>query len=209
ANTETLASIFGLYYYQQSAFYSNQVANFRGGPFDAGPPAAYTYKHVGYTYSPFNAAGHGYAGFGQLSYSVLESVRSVAGLRFSHTAKSINGYNDTVSGAGIQTVLNPYTGSNSLNRLDWKAGIEYDIAPHSMAYANFSTGFNAGGFSSAPTTAVNGVLEPAESFKPTHLDAYTAGVKNQFSDGHSTANSEGFYYNYENYQVFTRAPNGQ
>jgi outer membrane receptor protein involved in Fe transport len=36
------------------------------------------------------------------------------------------------------------------NSVNYKAGVEYDLAPRSMAYANISTGFKSGGFYVAP-----------------------------------------------------------
>lgn len=202
-----LKAIAGLYYWNQTGNYRSQNANFFG-PVDPGPPASYTFSRDGWQINPAFNKGKGYAAFAQGSYSVLDNLRLIAGVRYSYTQKSINGSSQTYGNTGALSSQLLYTGSNSLDRVDWKAGIEYDLSSDSMAYANASTGFNAGGFSTAPTVPVNGVLEPAQPFKPTFLTAYAAGIKNQFMHGRITINAEGFYDDYKNYQVYTRGVNG-
>jgi iron complex outermembrane receptor protein len=73
-----------------------------------------------------------------------------------------------------------------------------------MLYANVSTGFTPGGFSTAATALNPGVLQPAAPFQPVELKAYTTGIKNRVLDNRLTLNLEGFYYDYKNYQVSAR-----
>jgi iron complex outermembrane receptor protein len=60
-----------------------------------------------------------------------------------------------------------------------------------------------GGFS-AGSVAV-GSTQAAE-YQPMKVTAYTAGIKNRLAGGSVTANFEGFYYDYANYQVSQRNP---
>jgi iron complex outermembrane receptor protein len=180
-----LQGIVGLYYYDQSSYYRQ----------DAQPTAAQR------LINPFNGDGEGSAVFGQATYTLTDALRLTAGLRYSHNEKSISGFNSTYNAAGAQILLRPFAGSTSLNRTDWKVGVEYDLAPAVMLYGNVSTGFSPGGFSTGP--AVVGQL-PAAQFKEVTLLAYAGGVKSRVLDNRLTLNLEGFYYDYDNYQVSAR-----
>ena len=180
-----LDGLLGLYYFDQDTFYQN----------DAQPTAAQRLVN------PFDAESHGEAVFGQGSYSVQPELRLTAGFRVSRTVKSIDGFNSAFNAAGAQLFLRPFEGRRSLKRFDWKVGFEYDLMPQSMLYANVSTGFTPGGFSTGP--AVIGQL-PAAPFKEVTLRAYVAGIKNRLADNKLTLNIEGFYYDYKNYQVSAR-----
>lgn len=180
-----METIFGFYYFDQSASYRQ----------DAKPSAA---QHL---INPFDGTGHGYALFGQATYPLFDGLRLTGGIRYSNTVKRIDGFNSTYNAAGAQVLYRPYAGRSSLNRTDWKAGIEYDLGKSSMLYGSVATGFTPGGFSTAPAI----VGQPAAApFKPVYLRAYTAGLKNRLLGGALTFNLEGFYYDYNNYQVSAR-----
>ena len=185
AKLDRLEALAGVYYFRQTAGYSQ----------DARPTP--TLRLI----NPFDGVTDGYAGFGQATYSILPSLRATGGVRYSHTNKSIEGFNSTYNAAGALLLLRPYAGRSSLDRVDWKAGLELEVAPRSLLYANVSTGFTPGGFSTGP--AVVGRLQAAP-FKPVFLTAYTAGLKNRLLGGALTVNVEGFYYDYVNYQVSAR-----
>lgn len=135
---------------------------------------------------------HNYAAYGQYSYSVLDQLRLIAGVRFS---------SDSFNGGG-GTVLPPvfgrsytYGGKKTKHRVDWKAGIEYDFRPQSMAYATVQTGFVQGGFTQTPlSSGLPGNL------KPETLTSYTVGMKNRFLQNRLQINDEAFYYDYKDLQ---------
>ena len=180
-----LDGILGLYYFDQDSFYQQ----------DASPtPTARLFN-------PFNGGSHGEAVFGQATYSLTDALRLTGGLRYSHTVKTIDGYNSTFNPAGTRILYRPYDGRSSLGRVDWKAGAELDLASRSLLYGNVATGFTPGGFSTGP-----GVIgqTAASQFRPVYLRAYTAGLKNRLFANAMTLNVEGFYYDYKNYQVSAR-----
>lgn len=86
-----------------------------------------------------------------------------------------------------------YTNS-SYSATTWKAGIEYDLAPKSMLYADVSTGYKAGGFS------ISGAQIP---YKPEYLTSYDLGIKNRFLDDTLQVNANAYYYVFKDYQVST------
>ena len=180
-----LEAVLGAYYFDQDSFYQQ----------DARPtPAARLFN-------PFDGGSRGEAVFGQATYSLTDALRFTGGLRYSHTVKTIDGFNSTLNPAGVRVLFRPYAGRSSLNRVDWKAAVEVDVTPDTLLYGNVATGFTPGGFSTGP--AIVGQLAAAP-FKPVYLRAYTGGVKNRLLDGALTLNVEGFYYDYKNYQVSAR-----
>ncbi|MGC3982446.1 MAG: TonB-dependent receptor [Steroidobacteraceae bacterium] len=80
----------------------------------------------------------------------------------------------------------------SYSATTWKAGIEYDLAPQSMLYADVSTGYKAGGFS------ISGAQIP---YKPEYLTSYDLGIKNRFLDNTLQVNANAYYYIFDDYQI--------
>lgn len=180
-----LEGILGAYYFRGSSDYMADATPLPG---------------VRAVNGPFEARTESEAVFGQATYSVLDPLRLTGGLRYSRTVKELEGQNTNFIGAAPPAVV-IYSGDDTDSRLDWKAGFEFDIAARSMLYGNVATGFNPGGFSTA-TVARNSTQ--AAAFEPVELTAYTVGVKNRFLGNRITLNLEGFYYDYENYQVSAR-----
>jgi len=141
--------------------------------------------------------------FGQGTYSVTDTVRLTAGLRYTSEDKSVRGA--TVA-PGVPAFLCPNyivatgtgysvtdrcsltnTGDLSFSNTSWKVGAEYDVAAHSMLYGNVSTGFRAGGFNPGA---------PPNTFPPEKLTAFEVGSKNEFAEGTARVNVSAFYWNY-------------
>jgi iron complex outermembrane receptor protein len=78
------------------------------------------------------------------------------------------------------------------NKVTWKAGAEYDVAPQSLLYFTAATGFKAGGIfqGAAPNT-----------FGPESLLAYELGSKNRFLDNALQVNLESFLWKYTDQQI--------
>ena len=49
----------------------------------------------------------------------------------------------------------------ALNKLTYKAGVEYDLTPEILTYANISTGFKSGGVNAVPPTLLYVDAAPA------------------------------------------------
>lgn len=133
--------------------------------------------------------------FGQLTFDVTDSIRLVAGGRYTSENKSQN--TRTVAG-GRPGVVNPplgapFSGALSFEKFTWKAGAEWDAGPASLVYANIATGFKTGGFYVASP--------PNNTFAPETLTAYTIGSKNRFLDNRLQVNLEAFYWDYTDQQV--------
>nr|WP_231848788.1 TonB-dependent receptor [Sphingobium sp. SYK-6] len=122
----------------------------------------------------------------------------MGGVRYTWEQKSVEGVNGRINFPWDRfPVSNPpgtvldIGGKRTDKAVNFRAGFEFDIAPASMLYANISTGFKAGGFFAD--------IRPNE-YKPEHLTAYQAGIKNRFFDNRLQLNVEGFYWDYKDKQ---------
>ena len=130
------------------------------------------------------------AGFGQLTYSLTDSLRVVAGGRYTSENKT----QDTIlsqTSFGVGPTSH-FTGKADFQRFTYKAGIEFDAGARSLLYANVATGFKSGGFYIAALD---------NSFAPEKLTAYTFGSKNRFFNNRLQVNLEAFYWDYKDQQV--------
>jgi iron complex outermembrane receptor protein len=138
------------------------------------------------------------APFGQITFPVTDQFRVTAGLRYTQDTKSQASRIVSVAIPGYDTGLVKYDASFSATT--YKAGIEYDLRPQSMLYAQYSTGFKAGGFD---TTA-----SPPKSYEPENVKSYEIGMKNRFLDDALQLNGAVYYYDYSNLQVQYSFGNG-
>lgn len=150
--------------------------------------------------------------FGEANISLTDTFRVIAGARYTWEKKTVVGSTLSVVGE-FGNLPDPFGGfppveigghvigaegsidiSGELTdeAVNFRAGVEYDIAPDSMFYANVATGFKAGGF-------YNDVAGE-NSYKPEKLTAYSAGVKNRFFDNSVQLNIEAFYWDYTDKQ---------
>ena len=166
-------------------------------------------------YGPLNTRS--YAAFGQGTYSVTDDLRLIGGLRYTYETKDVDAgqYNAFGTGATAANCLSvlgsgpggscpvllvgtnfppssivPLTGHYEANKINYRAGAEYDVTQSSMAYFTVATGFKSGGQSVANTPA----------YKPEEVTNYTLGSKNRFFDGRLQVNGELFYLDYTNTQ---------
>ena len=150
-----------------------------------------------------NLTGWTSAAFGQLTYRIIEGFRATAGVRYTHEEKSSDsrrytlantvGPDPVVPFSPVGTPTNTVVGSLDWDKVNWKAGLEYDLAPNSLLYANVSTAFKAGGFFYGPPTA--------DTYQPEAVKNYALGVKTRLLDNKLQLNAEAFYLDYQDEQV--------
>ena len=133
-----------------------------------------------------------YAGFGQATYPLTSWFRLTGGVRYTKDRKSETAYISSEVDGVTTVTTGTFNTSKSWDSWTYTAGVEADVAAHSMLYAKVSTGYKAGGFyqGAAP-----------DSYDPEHLRSYEVGSKNRFLDNRLEVNIDGFYYDYRNYQV--------
>ncbi len=149
-----------------------------------------------------------YALFGQATWAVTDRLRLVGGVRYTYERKKTDSRNTIYSYFVPQAdPLVPSTafplfgfstvGSRSWDQTNWKAGIEFDVAPKSLLYANVSTGFKAGGF------YFNPIPGAPSTYDPEKVTSYTVGLKNRFLEDRVQLNLEAFDLEYTGQQVAT------
>jgi iron complex outermembrane receptor protein len=129
----------------------------------------------------------GYAGFGQVTYSVTDSTRLTAGGRFSSTQRTARGFEVVALGG------DPYAFDKTYTHFDWKVGVEQDLTKSVMMYAVVQTGFQAGTFNALPNTPTF-----SNEVKPEQLRSYTLGLKSRWFDDRLQINNEIYYYDFHN-----------
>ena len=178
----------GLYWNKQN---SRQFFNFNGS---AGDPLVWNNENT-------------YAAFGQATYAVLPALRVTGGLRYSSNEKDGHGCNCTAgNNQGIyfdSRVTKPH--------VDWKIGLDGDVAEHSLLYATAQTGYANGSYQYFNDSGLLGPQNEttAPTIRPTELTAYTIGSKNRFFDNRLEINDEAYYYDYKDLLIAAFSANPQ
>jgi iron complex outermembrane receptor protein len=160
--------------------------------------------------------------FGQLTYSVTDRLRVTGGIRYTNESKSESG--QTIVGNLFllppptpATCSAPFTyypavydgtpnparcgapnqGDLHFTSTDYKGAVEFDLTNRSLLYANYSTGFKAGGFNPG---------SPPNTYAPEKLRDYDLGTKSRFLDNRLQINTSAFYWLYDNQQAQAFGP---
>ena len=151
-----------------------------------------------------------YAGFGEVYYNVLPSLKLTGGLRWTDDRKHFSdipsellvpGYGYPITGV-VDQQWNQWTGRAAAN---WTPKL--DFTDQTLVYGSYAHGYKAGGANPPGATLltfapgdIGNPIHPL-TFKPEFVDAFELGSKNTLLDGALTLNGDVFYYNYEGYQI--------
>ena len=95
-------------------------------------------------------------------------------------------------GSVFPLITIPIDDTQKFTKITWHAGLEYDVGKDSLLYANWDSGYHAGGFAFAR-------IKP--TYAPEFLSAYSVGSKNRFLNNTLQVNLEAFYWKYTNQQI--------
>jgi iron complex outermembrane receptor protein len=154
-----------------------------------------------------------YAGYGQLTYSVMENVDLVFGARYSVEDKDFNSY--FYKGNSKATLFGkpkPIKGSQLMPEADsdtWygftpKAGFNVQITPDILGYFSYTDGFKSGGWNNRlpPNYNAAGVLVTAPvRYLPESATEYEIGVKTKFLDDRIHLDGSAYIHDYNNLQI--------
>ena len=138
--------------------------------------------------------------YGQGTWSFTDSVRMIAGLRYTE---------DEVYSA----VTNFYgrEGTEILEieseKVTGRLALEVDLGDATMAYASYTRGFKPGG--SNLTFGREDIVSPIvvlPVFEEETIDAYEVGLKTDLADGRVRLNGAAFFYTYDNLQYQATDP---
>jgi len=149
-----------------------------------------------------------WAVFGEGTYSITDLLRIIGGVRYTWEKKIVEGVTGSIPFVpGLYPLPGPVSGQLDIsgkrtdNAINFRAGVEYDIASQSMLYGTVSTGFKAGGFFA--DIAIPG---RPNSYAPEKLTAYQLGVKSRLFNNRLQLNIEGYYWDYKDKQETYLAP---
>jgi iron complex outermembrane receptor protein len=134
-----------------------------------------------------------YAGYGQGTYSVLESLHVTVGLRYTYETKSVSAYQVAYSGSGIL----PLTArSANFHSLSPRLGLDYRWTPDFMTYVSAAQGYKSGGFNGRGASVAD-----FNEFNPETDWTYEAGLRSDWLDKTLRINASVFYTKYSDIQV--------
>ncbi|MBU1375652.1 MAG: TonB-dependent receptor [Alphaproteobacteria bacterium] len=146
----------------------------------------------------FGSVFKNYALFGQGVANLNDRLRLIAGLRF--TADKLSVFHSrvtTLAGPGIQPSFGPFADSTSNDNISGKAGVQYDLAPTSTAYATYSRGYKGPAYNVFYNLTATGTnVIDAET-----ADSYEVGLKNTLLGGKLVLNLAAYYAKYHNFQA--------
>lgn len=139
-----------------------------------------------------------FAGYGQVTYELTDTVSATGGLRYSYEKKKMTAAADIFS--GLPLLLQGFAGaaaSESWNNVSWRAALDWRATDDTLVYASVATGFKSGGFTGSASTK-----ERAETpFDPEKATNFEVGVKSDLFDRRARVNLTGFYTDYKDLQV--------
>lgn len=169
-------------------------------------PGFFGFDHFILDYGPTKAKSLGV--FGQGTYSLTDSFRLTAGLRYTKDEKSqvgdtilkIDGLPDTVLVGGADV---------EFSKLTWRVAADYDLNSTNMLYGSVATGYKAGGFNDGclDGSVIGGVpcnspRSPEQLFyAPETITSYELGLKGRTDNNQLRYTLTGFYYDYGNLQL--------
>jgi iron complex outermembrane receptor protein len=194
--------VVGLYYGREVAAEENYFTAASVPFVTINRPGFWPIGHVYFKNDVYELMYRSQSAFAQVSIPVTDRFRIVAGGRYTQDKKTHAGNTGYVySNAGVPTVASvDVSGLYEKNKFNYKAGVEFDVAPKVLAYANVSTGYKAGGANGVPPNTPF-----QKTFEPEEVTAYQAGFKSRFWNNRAQLNAEAFYYDYKGYQTSTFA----
>lgn len=142
------------------------------------------------------------AGFGEVSYEILNGLRLIAGVRLSRTRFSF-----------IDHIGGPVNGGSTMARgvqreipITPKFGISYQLDPDNFIYATSSKGFRIGGaqgpvsFLCKPDLAGLGYTSAPTQYQSDSVWSYEAGSKNSLLDGNIRLDVSVYYLKWRDIQ---------
>ena len=162
------------------AFYLRNRTSFNDALYRFTSPTTFVATRLNVT----EQTNESYAFFAQGIVSLSDRLRVTLGGRYSH---------DRIDASGAGAAGVPINVHRGQGRGDYKVGVDWDLAPRVLVYANLQSGYIAFGYN--PDVAGNPLVPQSK------LTAVSGGVKSRFLDNRFELNVEGYHYSYDNFQA--------
>lgn len=203
----------GLFYFKSTLDQANIIrgSNFippvvlRGFPFcvgatvTAGPPPACSVSNVSFLGrdNDYVLDTVSYAGFGQLTYDVTDSLKLIAGGRLTRDKVDIvltqGQFRYFTNLGGPRGTINR---SYSNNDFSWKLGAQFQATPDLMFYGFYGRGYKGPGFNDVAPNINTALVVREETSNTAEI-----GFKSSFLDRKLTLNVSAFHTKFDDYQV--------
>ncbi|WP_197524545.1 TonB-dependent receptor [Novosphingobium resinovorum] len=147
------------------------------------------------------------AGYGQLTYEIVDGVRLTGGLRYTDDVRRMRKRAPTLNmatgatGCALRSGLTApceFEGKASFNYWSYTAGVDWQASRNAFVYAKVTKGYRAGGLNQGGVDTVS--LAP---FDPESVQSFEVGAKLDLFDRRLRINADYFYGNYDNVQRAT------
>ncbi|MEE4279418.1 MAG: TonB-dependent receptor [Halieaceae bacterium] len=168
------------------------------------------------TFSSANIDATTVSAFANAEYALTDTWTLVAGLRLSEEEKSNDGFTqDLVSLAPASFLSMAPFGSPPVTlaavddeisdtSVDWRLGLNWQLADDAMLFLSAAQGTKSGGF----FTGVAVQPEQLQPYDPENLLAYELGIKGQLVDAGLRYEASVFFYDYDDVQSYIRDNSG-
>ena len=145
------------------------------------------------TDSTNDGANTSYAAYGQGTYQLTDKLGLTLGARYSSDEKA-----DTIhvyANKFFVDLLPPTPLDHTWKSFTYRAGLQYEFAPHELGYVSAATGFKGGGFNgrAQSTTFI--------AFNPEKATTYEIGFKSELLERRLRLNLAAFLTNYKDIQT--------
>jgi len=150
--------------------------------------------------------------FGQVEWSLSETVTAITGIRYTDESRTnVGGTTDLVSLAPASFLSMAPFGSAPVplavsdariddDYLSWKIGLNWQPSRDMLLFGSVTQSFKSGGFFAGVATN-SAQLQP---YLPERIIAYEVGAKGEWRDAGLRYSASAFYYDYNDVQTFIR-----
>lgn len=169
-------------------------------------------QFIGRTRTEWDLDVRSWALFGHLEYQLSEEFSTTFGLRYTRDDKEVDAVFDDVGLLGVRTPYNAEVDPNakrSFSNMSLTSMINWRPNDNWMYYLSFNRGHKGGNWAMPVFgLARDPDLRAAQNFPDLPHDeevlhAYELGSKGDFWDGKARLNASIYYYDYQDYQVFS------
>jgi outer membrane receptor protein involved in Fe transport len=151
-----------------------------------------------------NATLKEYAGFGEMSYKLTDTLTARAGVRVFQVNQTFYQTGDGLLNGGFSSVYN----TSHDHGVTPKASLQWQVTPDKMIYATASKGYRPGGPNNpAPANVCGSEVQglglsqgQLTAYGPDHLWNYEVGAKTSWLDHRLTVNGSAFYIDWSKVQ---------
>jgi iron complex outermembrane receptor protein len=149
------------------------------------------------TDATFSTENTNYAAYGEANYQLTDTVRLVAGARYTHDELSYD-FKRVGGGTGLPPPVDSTGGNTKDDDTTVKIASQWDFDDDAMAYVSYSQGYKGQAYN-ALFSATEESLD--KSVDPEKSDAYELGLKSTLFDRRLELNAALFYTEFKDFQA--------